>query len=146
VRPLVVTLSFSFCLVACSSTPVAFDAVIDDSAHAGANPVLVGEEFKLEVGQRAQIDGTASFVEFQGVGDDSRCAKGVVCVWEGNARAKFLLREDAHDEYVELNTSRRFDTRRAVARGTLVMRALDPQPPVTDPMRYVVTLLIEAGP
>jgi len=141
-----VPIGFSLSLAACATTPVAFDDAVDDSVRAGDNPVLTGEEFELSIGERARIDGTAISIEFEAVTEDSRCAKGVVCVWEGNARARFLLREDVHDEYVELNTSNRFDTRRTIGPGSLVMRGLDPRPPVADPRQYVVTLFIEPGP
>jgi hypothetical protein len=148
VRNLFVSIGFSFCLAACSSAPVVFNDDIGQSmasGHGGNNPVLTGEEFKLAIGEDAPISDTGLSLVFETVAEDSRCAKGVVCVWEGNARARFRLRDGVHDEYIELNTSNRFESRHRIAPGILVMRGLDPQPPVPDSKRYVVTLVIEPG-
>ena len=92
---------------------------------------------------------------FDAVREDSRCARDVTCVWEGNARISLTLREavpgkdpgtlhEGVDETLELNTSGRFDQRRKLPVGWLVLRGLAPQPPIEDPKQYVATLFIEA--
>lgn len=47
----------------------------------------IGEEFDLKYGQSTQIqDHEPILITFRDVGEDSRCPKGAVCVWQGNAR------------------------------------------------------------
>jgi hypothetical protein len=136
VRHLVASIAFGLCLAACSAAPVPHYDTFDAPVHAG-------EEFRLAVGEHVQIGDSNLFLWFESVPEDSRCPKNVTCVWEGNARARFRLRDNGHDEYVELNTSSRFEQRRRIAIGALVLRNVDPQPPVEDPKPYVVTLFIE---
>lgn len=139
VRHFVLPIAFSLCLAGCASAPVVFD----DTFH---EPVHGGDEFKLQIGgDSAHLGDTDLFLWFEAVTEDSRCAKGVACVWEGNARARFRLRKDGNDEFVELNTSHRFETRRKIAIGTLVLRQIEPQTPVADPKEYVATLYLETG-
>jgi hypothetical protein len=48
------------------------------------NPLIrLNEEFYLSMGQRAFIDGENLEVKFKEVIEDSRCPKGVTCVWAG---------------------------------------------------------------
>lgn len=129
-------------LAACTSPPH-----VSGASHA---PVRVGEEFTLAAGDSARIADSGLVVIFDAVIEDSRCQKNMACVWEGNARAKLRLvqddarRERTRDSIIEMNTSGRFVQRHAVGSvGTLVMRALDPQPPVEDATKYVATLFIE---
>lgn len=137
-RQFVVPIASSFCLAACANAPIATDAV-------AVVPVHAGDEFKLVLGRGgARLGDSDVFLWFEEVTEDSRCAKGVACVWEGNARARFRVRADGNDEFVELNTSTRFETRRRIAIGTVVLRGIDPRPPVPDPGLYVATLRVEA--
>ena len=47
----------------------------------------IGEEFDLKYGQSTQIyNHERILITFHSVGEDSRCPKGAVCVWQGNAR------------------------------------------------------------
>jgi hypothetical protein len=43
----------------------------------------LGEEFSLSIGQSASITGEDLEVTLLDVVEDSRCPRGVVCVWEG---------------------------------------------------------------
>jgi transposase len=50
-----------------------------------ANRVPIDQAFQLRVGQSAHIGNTDVIVGFDAVSSDSRCGKGEVCVWEGDA-------------------------------------------------------------
>lgn len=140
VRHLVVPVAFSLCLAACASEPLVIDDVLGEPVHSG-------EEFKLVLGgEQVRLDKPDLILWFEEVVEDSRCAKGVTCVWEGNARARFRLRNHGDDESFELNTSHRFETQRRTPIGTLVLRRLEPQAPVTNPKQYVATLYLESAP
>ncbi len=43
----------------------------------------LGQEFTLSIGQSAQIEGENLQVRFEEVLEDSRCATGATCIWEG---------------------------------------------------------------
>ena len=101
------------------------------------------------------IGDTNDWLIFEAVREDSRCARDVTCVWEGNARVTFTLREavpgkdpgtlyEVVDETLDLNTSGRFNQRWKLPVGWLVLQGLVPQPPIEDPNEYVATLFIEA--
>jgi hypothetical protein len=53
------------------------------AAACGENTVILGQEFTLQVGETANIKGEKLQVKFLEVLEDSRCPKGVTCVWEG---------------------------------------------------------------
>jgi hypothetical protein len=54
------------------------------SAVSCGKPVVnLGEEFSLHIGESIEIEGENLQVKFVGVMEDSRCPRGVVCVWEG---------------------------------------------------------------
>ena len=143
----VATFAFSLCLAACTGAPA--PAPGDGAGHP---PVPVGEEFTLAVGDSARIGETDLVILFDAVAEDSRCATNVTCVWEGNARARFTVREysamsqrtvEVLDDAFELNTSGRFTQRRRTPVGDLVLRHIDPQPPIDDPAKYIAVLIIE---
>jgi hypothetical protein len=119
--------------------------------------VHVGETFTLEPGSWISLDGTNYVLGFVAVREDSRCPREVSCVWEGNARAAFTLRElipgkkrgtlyEVVDSELDLNTSGRFERRHEFSNGVIELRRLDPQPPLVDPQRYVATMSFEAKP
>lgn len=56
------------------------------SAISCSKPVVdLSEEFSLHVGESVGIKGENLQVKFAGVVEDSRCPRGVVCIWEGRA-------------------------------------------------------------
>jgi len=139
VRLLVVPIASSLCLAACAS-PLVFDDVIGE-------PVRAGDEFTLVLGGDQARLGTSDFILwFEAVTEDSRCATGVTCVWEGNARARFRLRDHGDDQQFELDTSQRFETRRKTPVGMLTLVRLEPPAPVPNPKQYVATLRLESLP
>jgi hypothetical protein len=50
-----------------------------------------GKEFTLPAGQTAVISGEDLSIKFEQVTADSRCAKGVVCVWAGEAKCQMQI-------------------------------------------------------
>ena len=53
-----------------------------------------GEEFSLKSGQIAVISGENLKIEFVEVTEDSRCPKGVTCIWAGRVVAKVKISMD----------------------------------------------------
>ena len=53
------------------------------SSACSSDEVSIGEEFSLHVGQSASIRGEELQIKFLEVVEDSRCPRGVTCIWEG---------------------------------------------------------------
>ncbi|HET7712685.1 MAG TPA: hypothetical protein VFL80_12205 [Thermoanaerobaculia bacterium] len=112
----------------------------------GVTPVInvqPGRQFDLAVGQEAQIQGTSVNVRFSGVGEDSRCAIDVQCVWAGNAVVMLTLRSsDAPASESALNTT--LDPKQTAYAGyNIRLIALKPAPKSGTPKpatEYVATL------
>jgi hypothetical protein len=51
----------------------------------------LGEEFSLRMGKKVSLRDTKLKIRFASVIEDSRCPKGVECVWQGNAKGRFEL-------------------------------------------------------
>jgi len=45
--------------------------------------VRIGEEFSLHIGESASVRGEELQIKFLEVTEDSRCPRGVTCIWEG---------------------------------------------------------------
>jgi hypothetical protein len=68
--------------------------------------VRLNHDFKLKVGQRANLKGTNLQIKFLAVESDSRCPSDVKCVWAGNAAVQFQLSSGRSNKTVTLNTGR----------------------------------------
>ena len=121
-----------------------------------SSDINLGEEFALALGASTSLTGTPWLLTFERVVEDSRCATGVTCVWEGNARiaVQFMALENwppddsnsvsVADQFTaEINTSSRFSTT-ADHRGLRVeLRRLEPSPSADSPTTgYVATMVV----
>ncbi|MFC1932245.1 hypothetical protein ACFLXU_01260 [Chloroflexota bacterium] len=62
----------------------------------------LGQEFSLAVAQTAVIRGENLKIKFEEVLEDSRCPRGVTCVWEGRVRCLVQLTDNDSSEKIEL--------------------------------------------
>ena len=143
-------LVFTLALAACASAPAE-----DPAQNSGHLPVSMGESFTLSLGESTRISGASFVLMFVDVTGDSRCARNVTCVWEGNARVKLSLvgskggnspETGLFMQELELNTSSRFERRVKLPGGFVELRGLEPQAPVDEPGKYVATLYLEPDP
>jgi hypothetical protein len=68
--------------------------------------IVLTQEFKLRIGESAEARTEGLKVEFASVAEDSRCPKGVTCIWTGNAKIVLKVKKDAgQPSNVELNTN-----------------------------------------
>lgn len=75
-------------------------------AQPGEKLIVLEREFKLKIGESAKSKPEGLEVEFDSVAEDSRCPRGVTCVWAGNAKILLKVKKDAaKPAHVELNTS-----------------------------------------
>jgi hypothetical protein len=68
--------------------------------------IVLQQEFKLKIGESAEAPREGLQLEFDSVAEDSRCPKGVTCVWAGNAKVLLKVKKDGgKPANVELNTN-----------------------------------------
>jgi hypothetical protein len=102
-------------------------------------PLKYGESFELKVGQTA-IFPDGFILTFNAVLGDSRCPKGCLCIWEGNAAVVLKFRDGTDT----LNTM----GPQGLSRGahTVTLLLLSPYPEIGRPIphdAYIVRLLAE---
>jgi hypothetical protein len=132
--------------VACARGPMP----PDEPVPSGPTPLSTASEevIELRVGATAPIAGTTSTIGFTRVVTDSRCPKGVTCVWEGDAVVELRVHpREGETRLVELHSNERFERQARIEGVTLTLERLEPQPDAEGPAsadRYVVTLRIGA--
>lgn len=89
----------------------------------------------LRVGEAHELAGGKGTVTFSGVAADSRCPKGVTCVWEGDAAVDLRVQSgSAEPVTVQLHTNDRFDREGTAAGLRLRLESLDPYPEADRPI------------
>lgn len=141
------TLLFALLLVSgCASVP--------DDEQSGWARARLDEEFTLALGDSISLDGTLYSIVFERVVEDSRCAQGMTCIWEGNARIELRLMEfvqwpptGAPDTVgvtgfvLQLNTSPRIPTEKYDTGFVIDLRRLEPLPRAGEQTQgYTATL------
>ena len=105
--------------------------------------VALGQQFLLGQDVPVSLADTGYLLRFEKVLEDSRCALGVSCIWEGNARVVLQFIADRDEFTLELNTSARFATSATRGPFRVELRQLDPTPRADAPTTgYVVTLVV----
>ena len=110
------------------------------------NRVIVSDqEFKLKIGETAKAQRDGLEVEFDSVTEDSRCPRGVTCVWAGNATILLKVKTgDGPPVTVELNTNINPKSSR-YSEYELRLKELKPYPEADvkiKPSDYEVTLTL----
>ena len=107
--------------------------------------IVLEQEFKLKIGESAKSKPDGLEVEFHSVAEDSRCPRGVNCVWAGNAKILLKVKKDAGKPAdVELNTNINPKTSRYLE-YELRLRELRPYPESDSTIKssdYEVTLTL----
>ncbi len=111
----------------------------------GKRVIVLEQEFKLKVGECAKAVNEGLNVEFHSIAEDSRCPKGVTCIWAGNAKVLLKVKKDAGKPAdVELNTNINPKTSRYLE-YELRLKELKPYPEsgaTIKPSDYEVTLTV----
>ena len=111
----------------------------------GQRTIKLNQEFTLKVGQSASSSDSGLKITFASVKEESRCPKGVTCVWAGNAKILIKIsKDDSEPTTLELNTNIR--PKRASYLGyELSLEKLDPYPEANEqpkPFAYEATLIL----
>ena len=114
---------------ACASSQLPTDPVVYSQSEAA-------DSVKVRVAQTIVVEGIR--VRFNNVESDSRCASDVVCVWAGDALAKFVVEQncecDSPEFELKLHTT--LEPKSGSAYGFRVeLLKLDPYPKTTAPIR-----------
>jgi hypothetical protein len=126
---------------------LAFLLLLPMLAVAG-DPVPFGQPFSLAVAETS-IVGFQLEVAFVEILADSRCPADVLCVWEGDAAAKIMIRPIGRDpEIIDLHTHEAWGRERDLGAWRIMLLEVVPYPesatiPI-DPATYVVTLQVDA--
>jgi hypothetical protein len=116
-----------------------------------ATPITIdlGKAFSLKVGEVAQSREAGVQVGFEGVTADSRCPKGVRCVWAGDAVARvWLQRGTGPRERLDLHTAPGAAQAAGAMGHELRLQRLDPYPVAgrtAPPGEHVATLVLSRG-
>lgn len=107
--------------------------------------VELGEAFTMRIGQEVVIRGDKLHIRFKSVRQDSRCPRGVTCVWAGTAEIEIeVYGKTAKRLEVTLNTG--MEPKHIEYSGfEIKLLSLEPHPgkdePV-DPKKYEATLIV----
>jgi hypothetical protein len=110
-----------------------------------ASSVPLDRDFDLQVGARAEVEGSDVVIEFQEVTSDSRCPEGVQCIQAGDATVRLAVRGGGGGtRAVELHTH---DEPNEAVHGTYFVRLVSLRPYPRDgqqirPGDYVATLRV----
>jgi hypothetical protein len=115
-----------------------------------AGKVALEERFPLGVGQSTVVDGAALEIGFQAVTSDSRCPKGELCIWEGDATVCIWVQPAAGTkEEIVLHTSSQGPSVTDSGNWSIHLVALNPHPITGRSILqadYVVTLQVTSAP
>jgi hypothetical protein len=142
--------------------PLVASVFLAGCAGAPATPVDAikpGEEFTLTLRGDVRLADTPYVIIFEKVLEDSRCARGATCVWEGNARVQLILREysgvdrrtlEVLDLNIELDTHPRQTRQRRFDDYVIELRELEPYPALgtqtESSSAYRATLFVDHPP
>ena len=133
-----VLIAASLAIAACSSNPTTTEPVVYSQSE-------VADSINIRVGRTIIVDGTR--IRFDVVESDSRCPTDVVCVWEGDAVARFVVEQTAAPSSaltLQLHTS--LQPKSGTAHGFRIeLLALQPYPrasTATKPDEYIASVKI----
>jgi hypothetical protein len=108
----------------------------------------LGQEFTLRVGEQVQIKETGLKISFSAVTEDSRCPKGVDCIWAGNGKVVVQINVGrAKSAEIEVNTNVEPKQSR-FQEYSIKLVSLNPYPHKDVKIKrsdYVVTLVVNKG-
>jgi hypothetical protein len=133
--------------------------IYDVEATSAPNPVSLGQEFTLSIGQSALMQGENLTIKFMEVTSDSRCPQDATCIWAGEVSCLIEVTKGSLDPY-KLVLSQPGLTNQAAIQdfdGYKIMFRVDPYPAAgkqiaQDEYRLVMTvakntqLNVEIGP
>lgn len=87
------------------STPAKINSSLASSPTLTQKTKPSEKEFSIKIGTSLTIPNEKIQVKFIKVLEDSRCPKGVQCVWAGNAKVSIEIEEGNKTKAIELNST-----------------------------------------
>jgi len=116
-------------------------------ATSAAAQKQIGVPFNLGVGESVLITDAGIRVGFDHVASESRCAIGVLCIWEGNATARVWGEVSPENRSnFDLNTNSQFQTEAIYLAFVIRLLGVAPYPEdgvIIDPDDYEVTMVVQ---
>ena len=133
-----VLIAASLVLAACSSNPTTTEPVVYSQSE-------VADSIHIRLGRTIIVDGTR--ITFEAVESDSRCPMDVVCVWQGDAVARFVVEQSgAPSSGVTLKLHTTLDPKSGTGHGFRIdLLTLAPYPraaTATKPDEYIAAVKI----
>ena len=119
------------------------------AAAATAQP-SIGKPFDLKVGASVTIGTEGLVVGFDELVSDSRCAIGLLCIWEGDASAQLWakLPQETRQDF-QLHTHYDFKWKFSYGDYEITLVGIAPYPVYEQPIPpgdYVATVRVDGGP
>lgn len=89
-------------ILVCLALLAVLSPKLTDLINPPQNGVRLNRPFKIGLHQKLGLAGTNLAVEFAEVVEDSRCPRGVVCVWEGTSIIKLNVYDNGDLDSIEL--------------------------------------------
>ena len=104
-RALAVLSGLGLLLAACKVVPASPEDAATIGTRDAATPRALGDTVRIDVGESASWDAGRFVVAFDTVEADSRCPADAMCVWQGDAAARFRLSADGRRAASTLHTA-----------------------------------------
>lgn len=92
-------------LVAACTSPRADEVPAGPEPSANTVAARLGDTLRVMRGQTGTVDAGRISIRFDSAGPDSRCKKGVQCVWAGDISATLVTKSGSTDATVTLHTN-----------------------------------------
>ena len=113
---------------------------------ASAAAPVSGSIFDLKAGESKAVGPDGLTVGFDRVLSDSRCAIGLICIWEGDATVRLWARSNSHEkEEFDLHSHPFFQRKARFDGYVITLIKVDPYPVYgypTTPESYSVTITV----
>ncbi len=88
----------------------------------------LGQEFSLRIGQTAQIENEPLTIRFTGISGDSRCPKGVTCIWAGEVKCDVTVTYQGTSSNITLIQSGAGQSSEEIYKGYRLIFSVEPYP------------------
>jgi hypothetical protein len=90
----------------------------------------LGQEVSLHIGQTAQIQGEQLSILFKGIAGDSRCPRGVLCVWAGEVKSEVTITYQGSSSDIILTQPGTTEPASETYQGYTLIFSVEPYPEV----------------
>jgi hypothetical protein len=115
----------------------------------GSIKTTLGQEFTLRLGQTAQIEGEQLSITFNGVSEDSRCPRDVLCIRAGEVKCEMTVTYQGSSSSITLIQPGMTEPASETYRGYRIIYSVEPYPDAGKPIspaEYRLNLTVQKLP